>query len=256
MSDPEVQSVAGTAPEGAGLSQWQRVANSFTAPSKTFEDIRDHSRSWWLPFLLFIVVGTALWGTVTVKVGWDTVVQNGLRVAPKQAEQLDRLPAEQRTTQMKYSAIGQQIFWALAPGWVLLMNVIGAAVLLATINFGFGGKATFGKVLAVSWYAGLPGLLKLILGAVGLWVGLAPESFMPGNPAGTNPGFYLMPPDVPAALWGVYSALDIMGIWTLVLLSMGLAKVAGTKPSTGYIAVFGWWVLTVAIGVGISAAFS
>jgi hypothetical protein len=65
-----------------------------------------------------------------------------------------------------------------------------------------------------------------------------------------------MPPDVPAALWGVYSALDIMGIWTLVLLSMGLAKVAGTKPSTGYIAVFGWWVLTVAIGVGISAAFS
>ena len=79
---------------------------------------------------------------------------------------------------------------------------------------------------------------------------------MPGNPAGTNLGFYLMPPDVPMALWTVYTALDITIIWTLVLFSIGLAKVAGTKPSSGYIAVFGWWIIGILFQVGMAAAMS
>ena len=37
MSDPEVQPAAEVAP---GLSQMQRVINIFTAPSKTFDDIK------------------------------------------------------------------------------------------------------------------------------------------------------------------------------------------------------------------------
>jgi hypothetical protein len=139
---------------------------------------------------------------------------------------------------------------------VLLLNLIGAAILLGTINFGFGGRATYGKVLAVSWYAGLPGLVKLALGAAGLWAGLAPESFLPQNAAGTNLGFYLTPPEVPMALWSLYSALDILTIWTLVLFSIGLAKVAGTKTSTGFYAVFGWWVLSLVFGVGMAAITS
>src|SRR5271156_1932126 len=89
MSDMQASSVAAPQPQGAGLSQMQRVINVFSAPSKTFNDIRDHSRSWWLPFVLFIVVGTGLFATVTVKVGWNQVVQNSLRLSPKQAEKMD-----------------------------------------------------------------------------------------------------------------------------------------------------------------------
>ena len=37
-----------------GLTQWQRVANTFTAPSKTFDDIKQGNKSWWLPFLISI----------------------------------------------------------------------------------------------------------------------------------------------------------------------------------------------------------
>jgi hypothetical protein len=253
MNDSGVQSAAGTA---TGLSQWERISNAFVAPSKTFEDIKHGNKSWWLPFLLFVVIGTALYVTVDMKVTWPTVTENGLRVSPKQAEQLEKLPAEQRATQMKYSAVGQSIFWAAAPVLVLVMNLIAAGILLGTINFGFGGRATFKQVFAVSWYAGLPGLIKLALGAIGLWAGLAPESFMPGNPAGTNLGFFLMPPEVPAALWAIYSALDITAIWALVLFSIGLAKVAGTKPSAGYCAVFGWWFVGLLVQIGMAAAFS
>jgi len=43
MSDLELQSAAEAAP---GLSQWQRVSNTFSAPSKTFEDIKRGNKSW------------------------------------------------------------------------------------------------------------------------------------------------------------------------------------------------------------------
>jgi hypothetical protein len=175
MSDPEVQPEA----EAAGLTQWQRVTSIFTAPSRTFDDIKRGNKSWWLPFLLSIVIGSALWGTVTVKVGWRQVEENGLRLAPKQAERLQSLPPDQSETQMKYGAIGQEYFWLLAPVWLLIVNLMGAGILLGTINFGFGGRATYGQVLAVSWYGGLPLLIKLVLGCIALWVGLSPESSCP-----------------------------------------------------------------------------
>jgi hypothetical protein len=253
MSDMQVQPAAQAAP---GLSQWQRITNTFVAPSKTFEDINRGNKSWWLPFVLFIVIGTALYASVAIKVGWPQVVDNALRISPKQAEQLDKLTPEQRATQAKIGATIQSVIWALGPVWVLVLNLIGAGILLATINFGFGGKATFGKVFALSWYAGLPGLIKLALGIVGLWAGLAPESFMPGNPAGTNLGFYLMPPEVPTALWSIYTALDITAIWALILFAKGLAKVAGTKPTAGYIAVFGWWFIGLLVQIGSAVAMS
>jgi hypothetical protein len=254
MSDSSVQPVAGVT---AGLSQVERVADIFSAPSKTFEDIKRGNKSWWMPFLLFILIGTALWGTVTVKVTWPQVFENGLRMSPKQAERLEQVPADQRAVQTKYSIVGQKYFWLMAPVFVLLLNLVASGVLLGTINFGFGGKASFGQVLAVSWYAGLPGLIKLLIGILGLFAGVAAESFLPGNPAGTNIGYYLpTPPETSIVLWTVLTLLDITTIWTLVLFSQGLAKVAGTKPSAGYTAVFGWWVLMVLIQMGVSAAFS
>lgn len=248
--------VQSPAAEAAGLTQIQRVTNTFTAPSKTFEDIKRGNRSWWLPFLLLIVVGTGLWAIVGARVSWETVRDNNLRMAPNAAERLNNLPPEQRNRQMAVAAAGQKWFWLFAPVGVLLLDLIAAGVLLGTINFGFGGKATFSQVLAVVWYGGLPGLLKLILGGVALFVGLAPESFLPGNPAGTNIGFFLPAADTNKVFYGLASAVDITVIWSLVLTSIGLAIVAGLKRSSGYIAVFGWWAVLVLLSIGIGAAFS
>jgi hypothetical protein len=253
MSELEIPAAV---PQSAGLSQWQRVSNIFTAPSKTFNDIKAGNRSWWLPFILFVVVGTALCATVTVKVGWHQVVENGLRVSPKAAEAIEKMPPEQRQMNAKISAISQEVVWFLAPVGVLLLNLIAAGVLLGTINFGFGGKANFRQVLAVSWYAGLPGLLKLLLGLVGLFAGVEAESFLPGNAAGTNLGYFFLPPETPVYLWTLLTAVDITFLWTLVLFSKGLAKVAGVKDSSGYAAVFGWWILLTLIQVGIASAMS
>jgi Yip1 domain len=251
MSDTSVQPIAEGTP---GLSQIERVVDAFTAPSKTFTDIKNGHTSWWLPFVLFLVVGTGLWTVVNAKVGWLTVAENQIKMSPKASEAMDKLPAEQRQSQIKLSSTIQRIVWLIAPVGVLMLNLLGALILWPTINFGFGGKATFGKVLAVTWYAGLPGLIKLIIGAIGLFAGVAPDAFVPGNPAGTNFGYFMNPQESNKILFALATAIDPIAIWTMVLIAIGLATVAGVKRSAGYTAVFGWWILSLLIMIGFTAA--
>jgi len=76
MSDLEVQPAAGAT---SGLTEWQRVTNTFTAPSKTFEDIKRGNKSWWLPFVIFTLVGYMLFATVAFKIGIAQVVEIAIR---------------------------------------------------------------------------------------------------------------------------------------------------------------------------------
>ena len=87
MSDMNIQPLAGEAP---GLSQWQRVTNTFTAPSKTFEDIKRGNRSWWMPFLISILAGYVLFAGITLKIGWAQVAENTIHLNPSAAEKLEQ----------------------------------------------------------------------------------------------------------------------------------------------------------------------
>jgi hypothetical protein len=71
--------------------------------------------------------------------------------------------------------------------------------------------------------------------------------------APTNLGAFLDPIETNKALYSLASSLDIVTIWTLILLGMGTSIIAGTKRSSGYIAVFGWWTVIVLISAGIAA---
>ncbi len=253
MSDtfvPEVPAI----PEEPALTQVQRVVYSFIAPSRTFNDIK-RSTSWWLPFVLTIVFSYGLFGAITAKVGWNQVAETSMKQNPKASEQLDKLPPEQRASQMKITALFTEGAMAATPIFALLGTAVFAGVLLATLNFGFGGKAGFWQSFSVCWFAGLPGLIKLLLASVALFAGLDAESFNLNNPAGTNIGYYL-PPDTAKPLMVLATAIDPIAIWSMVLMAIGMSIVAGTKRSAGYIAVFGWWALLTLIGVGFTAAFS
>src|SRR5579864_7207055 len=110
MNDLGVQPAAEVAP---GLSQWQRVVNTFTAPSKTFEDIKRGHRSWWLPFLISVVVGYLLFAVVYTKIGMTTVSENQMKMDPKTEERMAGMTPEQRAGAEKISvAITQGIFIA------------------------------------------------------------------------------------------------------------------------------------------------
>ena len=158
-------------------------------------------------------------------------------------------------------AMGEKLSIAITQGVFIggpLIGIIGAAaaslLYWGTINFVFGGKSTYGEIFAVSYYAWLPMGLKPLLGAVVIYAGMAPESFNIKNFSPTNLGAFLDPVETNKALYTLATALDAVTIWMLVLMSIGVATVAGVKKGSGYIAVFGWWLLFVLIGVGWAAA--
>lgn len=252
MSDLEVESLAEPTPV-AGLSQMQRVTNTFTAPSKTFEDIKRGNKSWWMPFLLMAIVGYILFAAIAMKIGLAQVVQNQVHLNPKQEEQMAQATPEQREMSAKISLYVTEGIFIGNPALVLLIVAIGTLGLWGTINFAFGGKAKFGSIFSVWMYASLPTIIKTLLGTVVIFAGAAPESFNVKNFAPTNAAAFLNPLETNAALYSVASSLDVITIWTLVLLGMGTAIVAGTKRSSGYIAVFGWWAIFVLAGAGIAA---
>jgi hypothetical protein len=248
----EVQSPAEVTP---GLSQGQRLTCTFSAPSKTFNDIKQGHRSWWLPFIIYVVLGFAFYGVVNAKVGMRQVSENQIKLSPKAEDQMAQLTPEQREQRMKISAAITQGVFLASPVFVLAMGAIISLVMLGTINFAFGGKAKFGDMYAVWMYAMLPSCIKTLLGIVVLFANTAPESFNIKNFAPTNLGAFL-PTDINPGLYSLASSIDFVTIWTLVLVGIGTAVVAGVKRSSGYIAAFGWWAIVVLVGAGFAAAFS
>ena len=68
-------------------------------------------------------------------------------------------------------------FFIANPVVVLIAGAVISLVLWGTINFAFGGKAKFGSIFTVWMFAGLPGIIKVLLGVIVIFAGVAPESF-------------------------------------------------------------------------------
>ena len=243
MSDSELQSSSVPEPVVPGLTQWQRVTNTFTAPSKTFGDIKRGNKSWWMPFLITILFSYVLFAAITVKVGWQQVAENNISLSPKQEARMDQLAPAQRANAMRIAGVFTQVIMASSPLVILIVASVVSLILWGTINFVFGGKASFPEIFAVNLYSTLPNIISPILGTIALFAGLAPESFNINNVAGTNVAYYLSIQDTNKALYAFASQFDIISIWVAILLSIGIARVAGKNKSAGYITVFGWWAV-------------
>jgi hypothetical protein len=253
MSDMGVQPAGQGVPAGTGLTQLQRVTNTFVAPSKTFEDIRRGNKSWWMPLIIGAIFTYIFFFAMQQKIGVQQAIDNQIRMDPKAQERMANATPEQRATGAKITTVITEVAFLAGP--VIAMGVVAvmSLVLMATINFGFGGKAKFGQIFAVSYYAWLPETIKAILGTIVIFSGEAPESFNLKNFSPTNLGVFLDPVETNKALYTLATWVDALTIWRLALLGIGIAIVAGTKRSSGYMAVFGWWVLMLLIAVGWAA---
>ena len=236
-----------------GLSQIERVVDTFVAPKKTFTDIL-RSTSWWLPFLLLVLVTWGSSAVVEKQVGWERVAENQIHQNPKQEEAMANLTPEQRAARMQMTAKIYRYSSFGAFAFILIFVAIFALIYWASFNFGLGAKTTFGQMFAVCMYASLPRLLIGLLAILTLVFGNSADSYNLRNPVGTNLAYFM--PDSGPALKAALAFFDVIGLWQLVLLVIGTAIVA--KVSTGKAAavVVGWWVLGLLISVGIAAATS
>jgi hypothetical protein len=236
-----------------GLTEIERVVDTFVAPSKTFKDIL-RSTTWWLPFLLAVLVSVGFTYAIDKQVGFERVVENVVHESPRQEDQLSGLTPDQRSAQIQKMAVGYRYTTYAFPVLILVFSAIGAAVLMGTFNFGLGARTTFGQMFCLWMYCGLPKLLSGLLAIVVVLFGGNAESFDLKNPVGTNLAYYL--PDASPALKAGLAYFDVIGIWTLVLLVMGTAIVAGVSRGRAAAVIVGWWVILLVVSVGMTAAFS
>ncbi len=238
---------------GGGLSEVQRVVDTFVAPSKTFHDIL-RSASWWLPFVLLVLVTLGTTAVVDRQVGFERVAENQVHQSPKQEERMSALTPEQRAAQVrgmgkgyKYASYGSFVF-------ILIFVAIMALLYWATFNFGMGASTTFGQMFAVIMYASLPKLLTGLLTIVTVMFGGSSEAYDMKNPVGTNPAYYM--PDATPWLKAALGFFDVIGLWQLVLLVIGTAIVAKVSRGKATAVVVGWWAVGLLVSVGIAAATS
>jgi hypothetical protein len=236
-----------------GLSQMERVVDTFVAPTKTFTDILRNT-SWWLPFLLAVLVTLGVSFTIDKQVGFDRVVENVIHSTPKQEQAMADATPEQRTAQMSKMATGYRYVSYAFPLFILAITAIAALGLWASFNFGLGAQTTYGQMFAVWMYASLPKLLAGLLTIITICFGGNAEAFDLKNPVGTNLAYYF--PDSPAWLKAALAYFDVIGIWTLILLVIGTAVVAKVSRGKAAAVVVGWWVLLLVISVVSAAAFS
>ena len=238
--------------EDRPLTEVERVVDTFIAPPKTFTDIRRNA-SWWLPWLLSAIIGTAMVFVVDKKVGMEKVSENRLALTPKQAAKLEQLPPDQRARQMEIAAKFTRYFSYCFPLFFLLIVAIIAAVLLGTFNFGFGAELKFKQCFAVSMYAFLPGVIKAIL-AILIVLATGGENFTFENPVASNLGALVDPSST--FLYSIASSIDVFTIWILVLTAIGYSCLTKVKRGTCYAVIFGWWVVNTLIWGGLGAVFS
>ena len=239
------------------LSEPQRLLNTFVAPSKTFTDL-NRKPSWWAPWLVMAILSLVFAYLVDQKVGSEQIVETSLKMAPKEAEQLDRLAPEERRQRLTVAVkITQGILYS-SPIFLLLIGLITAAVLMATFNFATGSEISFRVALAVLFYAWLPpSVIKTVIVIASLLApGFAREGFFIENPAATNlAAFIAFPPSSPA-LYKLAAGADVLAIWTIILLGIGFSTVSRAKRSTAMLMVAGWYVFIVLLGAGWAAVRS
>jgi hypothetical protein len=119
-------------------------------------------------------------------------------------------------------------------------------------------KTTFKKILSVvSWASAATALVSVIVTATTLMVqdqetlsNIDPTQGV--NIAPTNLGAFL-PANSSGVIQALASSIDIFSIWYMILLSIGLAAIAGvrkiTPKNTGAM-VFGFWAVWVLLKVG------
>lgn len=227
--------------EPVPLSQAARIVNTLFAPSKTFTDLR-RSASWWAPWLLISVFSIVFVYAMGKQVGFDQISKNQVAHSSR-ADQFDKLPADQQAKQIQLSSKIIAFFAYGSPVLILFYVLVETLALWLTFKFVAGGETSFKTAYAISLYAGLPGIIGAILGTISLFAGVSPEGFDINNPVGTNLAYYLDPETTGKFVRGMASSLDVLSIWTIVLVGIGYACTSKVKRSNAIIIVAVWYLV-------------
>lgn len=250
-----------TVEEPARLGPLSRLTGTLLSPGETFVDV-NRKPTWLAPMIIAVitVVASSLFFTWRVHPNWEEITRTQIK---KQLDKTNQsIPEDQmqqrvnigKTIAKFYPVIGAIV---TPIGYLIIAGIFALGMMLIQ------AKTTFKKILSVvSWTFASMGVLGSIVMMASLMVrdeeGL--RNIDPTQPSGivpTNLAVFLGSNASPV-IKAIAGSLDVFTIWTLILLTIGFAAIAGSKKITaGKTAsvVFGFWAIYVLIKVGWAAMF-
>jgi hypothetical protein len=245
--------------EATKLGPFGRLISVIFSPGEAFADI-NRKPTWLAPIVIGILVsvGTTQLFNWRVKPDWEQIIRRAIQQrVQRSGGQMPPDEAIKRQASIS-RAVGQAISILWMPAFCLIVAGIFAVALML-----MQAQTTFKKVLSVvSWSSCATGLIGGIVFAAAL-MARDPQSIRSMDPskfnqiAATNLAAFL-PADASPFLASIAGSIDIFTIWFLVLVSMGLVAIAGSrsmKMGKAASMVFGLWAIWVLIKAGATAAF-
>ena len=273
MSEPEIQMPdAPTAPgppqpheqavaeEPARLGPFARLTNTLLSPGETFEDV-NRKPTWIAPMIIAIVtvVASTFFFQWRVNPDWDSIMRNQTKKRMERSNQ--SLTDEQMEQQIKIGKVIAKFVPLIVAVFTPIVYVVLAGIFALGLML-IQAKTTFKKILSVvAWTSAAVGIVMTVVTMASLMV-RDEESLKSIDPTQgaiipSNLGAFLSS-GTSAVIKSLAGSIDIFTIWTLILLTIGFAAIAGSrKIKTGNTAtvVFGFWVVFVLLKAGWAAAF-
>ena len=232
------------------MSFTDKVAALFSEPSNLFESIKNYPPrkiDWLVPTLIVIIV--IIFSTIMQM--RDVEIKNEIK--QKQIEQLQKLVDEGRISpesleqsiagMEKVSGSGYQLFFTLVgvPIGVFFMLFITALIYWVIAKLILKGDVMYGYVLS------LVGLINII-GIFSTIVTLVLSILYGKMNTGLNLAL-LASAETSMPVLKILNAIDPFTIWSLILMSIGLAKFCSVPFTKSAIAVFGFAVIFLIISI-------
>ena len=209
-------------------------------PKATFEGYRETS-PWALPFFLGIIMVVAFtWFT------WPEMMDQRMEMIrmSESIPEASKGPALESMAAIRNEPQPLQI--AFSPLVIAIVSLIGAGIWLMVGNVALGGDATFKQIWSMFNYAGMVGLVGMVV----KWLMISMKGSMD-----VFTSLALLAPDLPASSYTfqALNGVDVFSIWLFAVIGIGLGvvcKVATKKAMVASFVVWAIWVFGIQAGLG------
>jgi hypothetical protein len=233
-------------PPASGIGAVAAIVGTFTKPSDTFGRLIARP-TWWLPFLLSVVIGTLTYVAVAPKIDLEGTIRASIEKSGRSvaAGTVERQVAFMHT-------------WA--PAFIAGVTVVGAAAffVIALVLWGgaraMGGDVRYPQMMAIWAHSGLPSVIGSLV-AIPLFLRV-PDGTLTQTSAekvlASNVGAFL-DDSASAALRTLGSSLDIFSVAVLLLLVLGFRRIPGLSKGAATAVPIVLWGAFVAVKVAWKA---
>ena len=227
------------------MSILANVINSYTAPSKVFEAVKDFDwKKAIVPLLILAVIGVLSFWAIQ-----DLATEAGYDAAVERIQNNSRLSEEQKTE--FYERIDDQMSGPQITGWIFsfLGNPITvffmALIVLLVGNTFMGGSAKYGQILNITAWAYMINILESLVKIPLMLNKWSLEVYTGLGVLGIG--------EKGSFINSLLAGIDIFAIWRIILIAIGMGIIYNKKTQPYAVGMLIAWFVLKLIGAGLSS---